>query len=119
NDLQGSKMLINFCDSSFAIGESHTDKNTRYLKQIKARNTEIIYDSENVAICQIQKPSNFLEFEFVGFGTEREHLKELSEKDREQLEQSIIELKNSNPNLSLRDIANQLETNPMKVKRTI
>lgn len=41
NDLQGSKMLINFCDSSFSIGESSTDKNIRYLKQIKARNTEI------------------------------------------------------------------------------
>ena len=29
NDLQGSKMLINFCDSSFSIGESHSDKNLR------------------------------------------------------------------------------------------
>jgi RecA-family ATPase len=34
NDLQGSKMLINFCDSSFAIGESFTDKHLRYIKQI-------------------------------------------------------------------------------------
>ena len=38
NDLQGSKMLINFCDSSFSIGESNTDKSLRYLKQIKSRN---------------------------------------------------------------------------------
>jgi hypothetical protein len=55
NDLQGSKMLINFCDSSFSIGESSSDKNIRYLKQIKARNTEIIYDTENVCVCQIDK----------------------------------------------------------------
>jgi hypothetical protein len=87
NDLQGSKMLINFVDSCFAIGESHTDKHLRYLKQIKARNTEIIYDTENVAVCQIKKPYNFLEFEFLGIGAEREHLKEFSEKDR----QSMIE----------------------------
>ncbi|MEJ7847557.1 MAG: AAA family ATPase [Pyrinomonadaceae bacterium] len=40
NDLQGSKMLINFCDSSFAIGESAKDKGLRYLKQIKVRNAE-------------------------------------------------------------------------------
>ena len=39
-------MLINFCDSSFAIGESHHDPGVRYLKQIKARNTEIIYHGE-------------------------------------------------------------------------
>src|SRR5690606_40367234 len=54
NDLQGSKMLINFCDSSFAIGESFNDKHLRYIKQIKARNTEIIFDSENVGVCQIR-----------------------------------------------------------------
>jgi RecA-family ATPase len=83
NDLSGSKMLINFIDSSFCIGESHSDKHLRYIKQIKERHTEKIYDSENVIVCQVHKPSNFLQFEFVGFGTEREHLKELTEKDRE------------------------------------
>lgn len=119
NDLQGSKMLINFVDSCFTIGESSKDKSLRYIKQIKARNTEIIYDTENVAVCQIQKPHNFLEFEFVDFATEREHLKELTEKDREDLEQSIIDLKSSNPLLSLGDIAIQLKTNKMKVKRTL
>ena len=53
NDLSGSKMLINFCDSSFSIGESSKDNAIRYLKQIKQRNTEQIYDSENVCVCQI------------------------------------------------------------------
>lgn len=83
NDLSGSKMLMNFIDSSFSIGESHSDKHLRYIKQIKERHTEKIFDAENVIICQVHKPSNFLQFEFVGFGTEREHLKELTEKDRE------------------------------------
>lgn len=83
NDLSGSKMLMNFIDSSFSIGESHSDKHLRYIKQIKERHTEKIFDAENVIVCQVQKPSNFLQFEFVGFGTEREHLKELTEKDRE------------------------------------
>ncbi len=93
NDLQGSKMLINFCDSSFSIGENHSDKNLRYLKQIKARNTEIIYDTENVCICQIDKPYNFLQFEFVNFGMEQEHLKQLSQKDKEQRVYEALELK--------------------------
>ena len=106
NDLQGSKMLINFVDSCFAIGESHTDKHLRYLKQIKARNTEIIYDTENVAVCQIQKPFNFLEFEFIGFGTEREHLKELTEKDRESTIEKAKEL--SQKGYSQRQIATEL-----------
>lgn len=51
-------MLVNFCDSAFAIGESTKDKGTRYLKQIKARNTEIIYDSENVMVFEVTKDSN-------------------------------------------------------------
>ncbi|MFK7899999.1 MAG: AAA family ATPase [Cyclobacteriaceae bacterium] len=84
NDLQGSKMLINFCDSSFAIGESVTQTNLRYLKQIKQRNTEHLYDTGNVIVCQVNKPHNFLRFEFLEFGDEREHLKEYNRLDQEQ-----------------------------------
>jgi RecA-family ATPase len=83
NDLGGSKMLYNFIDSCFAIGQSNTDKNLRYIKQIKARNTAMIYDTENVIVCQLDKPYNFLAFEFLDFGAEREHLKQYTEKDRE------------------------------------
>jgi RecA-family ATPase len=115
NDLQGSKMLINFCDSSFSIGESHIDKNVRYLKQIKQRNTEQIYDTENVCICQIDKPFNFLQFEFMNFGTEREHLKQLSDRDRENEAEKIIALKQQGR--SFREIGAELEISHMTAKR--
>ncbi len=95
NDLQGSKMLINFCDSSFAIGESFTDSGARYLKQIKARNCEIIYDSDNVILCQISKPSNFLQFEFLGHANERDHLKFQTEQDTENRNDQITKYKNA------------------------
>jgi RecA-family ATPase len=117
NDLSGSKMLINFCDSSFSIGESHTDKNLRYLKQIKQRNTENIYDTENVCVCQIYKPINFLQFEFVTFGKERDHLRQPTEKDNENLVNKIKDLKQQG--LSLREIAVQLGTSHMKVSRLL
>jgi RecA-family ATPase len=117
NDLQGSKMLINFCDSSFSIGESHSDKNLRYLKQIKQRNTEQIYDAENVCICQIDKPFNFLQFEFVNFGTEREHLKQHTEKDKENLNEEVSELKQQGR--SLREIGVELGISHQKVKRIL
>ncbi|MBT3748570.1 MAG: AAA family ATPase [Bacteroidetes bacterium] len=93
NDLQGSKMLMNFCDSAFSIGQSHKDKSTRYLKQIKSRNTEIIYDTENVCLCQLDKPHNFLQFEFLDFGYEQEHLRQLSDKDKKQAISEVMELK--------------------------
>lgn len=117
NDLQGSKMLINFCDSSFSIGESHSDKNLRYLKQIKQRNTEQIYDAENVCICQIDKPLNFLLFEFVNFGKELEHLKQHTEKDKEKLSEKVSELKQQGR--SLREIGAELGISHMKVSRIL
>lgn len=106
NDLQGSKMLINFCDSAFTVGESHTDKSLRYIKQIKARNTEIIYDTDNVCLCIINKPWNFLQFEFSGFGQERAHLARQSESDKDKLTERIIEL--NAQGMSYRDIAKEI-----------
>ena len=117
NDLQGSKMLINFCDSSFSIGESTTDKSLRYIKQIKQRNTEQIYDAENVCVCQIDKPSNFLHFEFLNFGKEWEHLKQYTEKDAENLTEKVSELKQFGK--SLREIGFELGISHMKVSRIL
>jgi hypothetical protein len=93
NDIQGSKMISIFMDSCFAIGESHKDKSIRYLKQIKARQNERLFDAENVCICQIAKPTNFLQFEFLDFGTEREHLREITEQDKGQKITEAMELK--------------------------
>jgi len=117
NDLQGSKMLINFCDSSFAIGESFTDKHLRYIKQIKQRNCELVYDTDNVGVCEIVKPFNFLQFEFVNFGTEKEHLKVPSDKDKNELEANAKQLKAEGK--SIRDIAQILNISKSQVDRLI
>lgn len=116
NDLQGSKMLINFCDSSFAIGESHTDKSLRYLKQIKARNTEILYDGENVVNCLISKPGNFLQFEFLNYGTEREHLRTPTEKEKSELEEQVKDELDKDPTASGYAIAQRLCTDQSNFK---
>ncbi len=92
NDLQGSKMLSNFADSIFAIGQSAKDSSLRYLKQIKVRSEEKIYHEENVALCQLIKPDNFLKFEFLTFRNEREHLKHLNEKDKAELIEKVKNL---------------------------
>ncbi len=82
NDLQGSKMLSNFCDSIIAIGKSSKGENLRYIKQIKERATEKIYGEDHVIICEITKPNNFLHFEFKEYDEEKEHLKQLTEDER-------------------------------------
>ena len=117
NDLQGSKMLINFCDSSFAIGESFVDKHLRYIKQIKQRNCELVYDADNVGVCEIVKPSNFLQFEFIGFGTEKEHLRTPSDRDKTELEANAKQLKSEGK--SIRDIAQALNISKSQADRLI
>ena len=117
NDLSGSKMLISFCDSAFTIGECSSDKNLRYIKQIKSRNTEIIFDTENVLTCQIEKPYNFLQFEFLDFGSEWKHLKQVSENDKEDLNERVSKLKQQGK--SLREIGKELNISHMKVSRIL
>jgi len=90
NDLSGSKMLMNFCDSCFAIGESAQETGLRYIKQIKQRNTEMIYDTNNVIVCKIEKETNFLKFVFMGYENELDHLKPRNNEDRLN---EILELK--------------------------
>ena len=117
NDLQGSKMLINFCDSAFAIGECHSDKSLRYIKQIKARNTEIVFDTENVCVFEIQKLFNFLQFNFLCTKREQELLKRPSDEDNDELVQKIVELKTEGQ--SLRDMGKELGISHSKVGRII
>lgn len=92
NDLQGSKMLYNFCDSCFAIGVSVKDESIRYIKELKQRFGAYAYDSENVIVCEISKPDNFTQFNFIGFGAENEHLKQRDESERQILKNRCIEL---------------------------
>lgn len=82
NDLQGSKRLIDFADSAFTIGESKISPQTKYIKQIKVRQSEFKYDPDNVAVGILKKTTNFLQFEFSHFSSEQEHISEPSENKR-------------------------------------
>lgn len=95
NDLQGSKLLSNFADNVFAIGESCLGPDVRYLKHIKPRNSPLIHGAGNVCSYRIEKETNFLCFEFTGFSNEREHLEYLSlnnEINRRILARSVRDL---------------------------
>lgn len=117
NDLQGSKMLMNFCDSAFTIGESSTQPNMRYLKQIKQRNTEQVYGENNVCLCCISKPYNFLQYEFVDYGQEWQQLmRKKPAYDAEMAEQAV---KLRDQNYSLREIGKELNISHQKADRLI
>lgn len=93
NDIQGSKMIANFCDSVFAIGQSAQGANLRYIKQIKVRAAEKRYGEDNVVICRLGKLSNFLGFNVIGFGQEFEHLQKRQKVNLDDRNQQIRNLK--------------------------
>jgi KaiC/GvpD/RAD55 family RecA-like ATPase len=103
NDLQGSKMKANFADAAFSIGRSAKDKNIRYVKQLKCRSAEIVFDTDNVPAYEIVKENSFLHFKFLNYGSEYEHLKQPNEDDRTQLANDVKQLKSEGK--SIRQIA--------------
>ena len=117
DDLHGSKLLINFADSAFALGASTLDSDLCYLKQIKQRNTRQRYGSDNVCMCRIQKPGAFLHFQFEGNSAERLHLLSRSTADRRQLADKIAALSASGH--SQRDISQQLGIGLATVNRLL
>jgi len=117
NDLQGSKMLSNFTDSVFAIGQSAKDYTLRYLKQIKVRSEELIYHGENVGVFQLTKPENFLKFDFLNFGSERDHLKIIGDSDRNEMIKQVKEL--SDAGKTQREIARTLGVSVGTVNRNL
>ncbi len=91
-DLAGSKALSNFCDVCFCINTSVKGNDVRYIKQLKNRNRKILYDAENVIVTQLVKSDKILEFKFIDFSNEKEHLIQTKNEKEEMLER-IRELK--------------------------
>lgn len=117
NDLQGSKMLINFCDSAFAMGESHSMPSQRYLKQIKQRSTAETYGADNVCLAQLERHNGFLKFVFTGNDCEKNHLRDTSKQEREQMRREAKKL--SDEGLSQRQVAERLGMSVGNVNRML
>jgi hypothetical protein len=115
NDLAGSKQLSNFADSIFCIGRSNQMSDLRYIKQLKARSCVV---SEEVQVCRLEKPHNFLGFTFLNSDFEENHLKPKNEANNELVEQ-VSKLKTEHPDWSFQKIADEAGTNKMKVKRIL
>ena len=117
NDLQGSKMKANFADAVFTIGRSVKDVNLRYVKQLKVRSCETEFDSENVLVYEVEKTNSFLHFRFIEFGSEYDHLQQVTETDKTTLIDNVKELKRQGK--SLREIADELKISKSQVDRLL
>jgi len=117
NDVQGSKMMVNYLDSCFGIGKCANDSERRYIKQIKQRNTREVYGSENVCICKINGSDNFLRFEFIEYGSEYQLLKHETAEDKIFINEKVLKFQKEG--MTQRQIAKILKIDPMRVNRII
>ncbi|RVU00475.1 LuxR family transcriptional regulator [Mucilaginibacter limnophilus] len=117
NDLQGSKMLINFADSAFAIGQSYAAPNLRYLKQIKQRSNSIVYGDDNICVMSIAYENGFLQYKFENYATEAEHLMPYAILPTGQLQTEVQTLHTEGK--SLREIARELNIHHTTVFRVL
>ena len=116
NDLQGSKILANFADNIFAIGQSRYDTSHRYIKHIKPRSTEMLYDAAHVPSFILGKQGgNFLSFSFFGWREEAVHLSRKFDSYRLQRADEMKRL--AAKGLSQRQIAAQCGTSAASVNR--
>lgn len=74
DNLAGSKKLMNFVDSAFAIGQSMIKPDVRYIKQLKSRAGKYTYNENNVMLCRIVKKDNFPHFVKCGYAVEKDLL---------------------------------------------
>jgi len=117
NDLAGSKKLYNFFDNVFAIGQSAKDKRIKFVKQVKVRASEYIYDSDNVIIYEITNEDGYVHFLHKGYGKESEHLRERTEDDISQNHTNIMTLHKDGK--SVREIADLVNMSKTTVHRII
>ena len=115
NDLQGSKMKSNLVDSVFTIGKVTKDKHLRYIKQVKVRDGEVVYDTENVLVCELSKVNGYLSFHTIGCFTEHELLKQETFENKEVRKERATELKASGMNNS--QIARELNVSEGAVRK--
>ena len=89
NDLAGSKRIINFMDSAFAIGRSATDEHLRYIKQVKVRNGAVEYGADSVLLCEMDTEGGWLHFRDLGTVEERTQLREQTDKEDDRINDTI------------------------------
>lgn len=115
NDLGGSKALVNFVDSLFAIGRSVQDDSLRYVKMLKNRNEE--FDMSKVRVYSIEKINSFLQFVYQRDSKERDLLREFSESEEEKVTKQVLYYRDQEK--TIREIAALMKMSKSKVHRII
>jgi len=116
NDLQGAGSLAGGADNVFAIGQSRRRSGERYIKHLKPRNAEAMYDDAHLPVFDLKKiGGNFLGFEFNGFASEQKLLAEPKDGADWPMIERIKQMHDEKK--SIRAIADELDISKTAVHR--
>jgi hypothetical protein len=116
NDLEGAGSLASGADNVFAIGQSRRNSSERYIKHLKPRNAEAMYDGSHVPVFDLKKISgNFLGFAFTEFAPEAALLAEPKDGADWPMIERIKQMQDGNK--SIRLIADELDISKTAVHR--
>jgi AAA domain/DnaB-like helicase N terminal domain len=113
-DMAGSAIASDFADSIIAINVDNNDDRLKYIKQVKSRDDEAAYGETNVIRCNMESAENgtFLNFSFIGLGSERDHLEDFMKKENQDvIIEAAIKLKIEHPKKGWRTIAEEINWN--------
>lgn len=118
-DLAGSSFLQNFADSIFAVGVSHKNTDTRYIKQLKTRSEKLIYGEHNVITCDILKENKFLKFRYLNTDNENSHLNQEKTNVQKEKKEVAKDLYDNGKGKTLREIGEIMGVSHAAVKKWI
>ena len=114
-DLAGSSQLSNQIDNLIALGYSSRDKNERYLKQLKVRDTDFVFQADNVLVMNLAKIDGTLKFTITDTIDEKQLIGERV--DRTERDSEIQAL--ADKGISSRQIAETLGLGKSRVAQII
>ena len=114
-DLAGSSQLSNQIDNLIALGFSSRDKNERYLKQLKVRDTDFVFQADNVLLMNLAKINGSLKFTITDTIDEKQLIGERV--DRTERDSEIQAL--ADKGISSRKIADTLGMGKSRVAQII
>ena len=118
NDMQGSKVIANYADSIFAIGQSRRETGERYIKHVKIRSSELIFDRAHIPVFRLKKiGGNFLGLEFQRFAPELELLRDTGDKREWETIDTIKQM--TDGGMSIRAVAAELQLSKSTAHRML
>ncbi|MBK9214472.1 MAG: AAA family ATPase [Chloracidobacterium sp.] len=117
NCLGGLRLAANIADSIFALGQSGEAADERYLKHLRSRSTDIIFNSAHLPTFALIKDERaFLGFEFIQYENERTLMTDIRLEAEDELTVRIYrEIKEKGR--SIRDVAEEVGKSKSTVHR--